>query len=444
MKRTYLIFGAMSLFCALSAMPVAAQDNSQSNAQPEPYAPGEGISLTGKNNYNIRLSGILQPMVETRSYPEMSEQAATQRFRMRRMITKLTGNAANEKIRYQLQVDLTGSSDGGGDAGTNNYLMDAWISYRPVKQIEFTFGQETSPTDGREMGMLSNGLQMIERSPVALAFASIREFGVIVETKFKLGKGMALHPTLSVSNGDGANVGRKDHGGLKVGGRLDFLPFGTFSNGGQYTQVDMERELTPKLVIGITGSHNYGISDRRGRESGSILYLDSLNQESLPSYTKVGADLLFKYRGFSLLAEYVNATASVPTDITQRVRNDGTTSKALLVNGIQDVDAYVKGRIMLGSGYNVQAGYLFLNGYGIDGRYARLMPAANSFLNNPTFYNRSEYFTLCASKYLGRHFGAKIQASVTYTKAEVGSRTVLDTPQRGNEVSGLLMLTIAL
>ena len=38
----------------------------------------------------------------------------------------------------------------------------------------------------------------------------------------------------------------------------------------------------------------------------------------LPNYLKLGADLLFKYRGFSLLAEYVNTKAFVADDITHR------------------------------------------------------------------------------------------------------------------------------
>jgi Phosphate-selective porin O and P len=410
----------------------------------EPYEPGEGLHITNEKDYSIRLSGFFQPMMESRFYPGMTGKKDYQRFRMRRMIAKLTGEAKEKHITYQLQVDLTGSSDGGGDATTNNYLMDAWVGWKANKHLEIVVGQENSPTDSREMGMISTSLQMIDRSPVALAFSSIREFGVFVNTEFKAGQNGFILPSIALTNGDGANVFAKDHGGMKIGGRLDFLPFGKFGNGGQFRQTDMERELTPKLVFGATYSYNSGISDRRGRQSGTVLYLDSLGNETLPDYQKFGFDFLFKYRGLSVLGEFIRTSAVVPKTISQRVRADGTTATTFLVNGLQNVPNYVKARMMLGKGFNVQIGYLFTNGFSIDARYTKLKADPNSFLNNGTFYNRPDFYSLCASRYLGRNYGAKLQASVTWNKANAGSLTVTGKPLAGNELSGTIMLTFSL
>jgi hypothetical protein len=421
----------------LSSIPAFTQ-------QVESYEPGEGIHITNEKDYNIRFSGFLQPMVESRFYPDMEGKKDFQRFRMRRMIAKLSGEAKEKQISYQLQIDLTGSSDGGGDGTSNNYLMDAWVGWKPNRNLEIVVGQENSPTDSREMGMTSTSLQMIDRSPVALAFSSIREFGVFVNTQFKAGRNAVLLPSVALTNGDGANVFAKDHGGMKIGGRLDFLPFGKFGNGGQFRQTDMERELTPKLVIGATYSYNSGISDRRGRQSGTILYLDSLGKETLPDYQKFGIDFLFKYRGFSVLGEFIKTSATVPKTISQRVRTDGTAATTFLINGVQDVPNYVKGRMMLGTGFNIQAGYLFTNGFSIDARYTKLQADANSFLNNATFYNRPEFYSLCASRYLGRNYGAKVQASVSWNKANAGSVTITGKPLTGNELSAALMFTFSL
>lgn len=430
---------SLLIFCLLPVLFCEAQ-----MVQVLPYEPGEGLTIEAGNQYRLELSGMIQPMSETRIYPETDGRKSYTRFRMRRMITKLRGSAAQEKIRYQLQVDLTGSSDGGADAGNNNYLMDAWISWRPSRGTEITFGQENSPTDSRELGILSSGLQMAERSVVSTAFSSIREFGVFAKTQWEVGHQSRVVPYLALTNGDGANVSNPDHGGLKVGGRLDFLPFGTFVNGGQYCQHDLDREQTPKLVVGAHYSYNSGISDRRGRQSGTILYLDSAGKETLPDYRKFGVDFLFKYRGFSASGEYINANASVPKNTAFRVRNDGSTSSSFLVNNIQDVDGYVKGRIIVGSGVNFQAGYLFRSGFSVDGRFTKLMPQAQSFLRNGTFYNRSAYYTLCFSQYLARNYGAKVQAAFSYARAEAGSVTVGGQAQKGNEMSAILMLTLAL
>lgn len=415
------------------------------NPATEGYEPGEGLVLNNKDDYKIRFSGFIQPMVESRIYPDLAGTKSYQRFRMRRMIAKMTGNAGSKKISYQLQIDLTGSSDGGGDGTGGNYLMDAWVSWQPVKQLEVTVGQDNPCTDSREMGMLSNTLQLVERSPVALAFASIREFGLFINGRLKTGGNSILLPSFALTNGDGSNVLTPDRGGLKWGGRIDFLPFGAFNNKGQFRQVDIERELTPKLIFGANFSHNTGISDRRGRQSGTILYLDSAGKELLPSYQKFGIDFLFKYKGFSVLGEYITAKAIIQDKIAQRVRNDGsTTSTFPLENGTDDMPAYVKGRMILGSGFNIQAGYLFLNGFSVDARYSKINPETDSFLRNGTFYNRSAFYMLCLSKYLGRHYGAKIQASIAYNKAETGTTTVVGTPLVGNEFTGLLMLTLAL
>jgi hypothetical protein len=288
----------------------------------------------------------------------------------------------------------------------------------------------------------SNALQLVERSRLTSAFASIREFGLFAQGNFKTGNISRLKPYFVLTNGDGLNAFGRDFGGLKVGGRVDFLPFGLFTNFGQFRQADVVREQTPKLVIGVNYSYNNGMSSRRGRNSGAILYLNDTDEESLPDYTKYGIDFLFKYKGFSVLGEYVGATATVPDDITQRVRNDGSTSTNFDVAGMQDVQNFVKGRMMLGNGYNIQAGYLFKNGISLDGRYTRLNPDDNSFLNNATFYSRPNYYTIGISKYLSRNYGAKIQTSLTYVEGDM-INDFQSNPIDGNEWIGRVQLTLA-
>lgn len=393
------------------------------------YKFGEGLNFTGDNDYKIQLSGYIQPYMEVKHYTEGVDDSSVNRFRMRRLRLRVDGNSGNQRFSYRFQVDLSGSSE--ADSDISNYLMDAFVSYNITNRIEATFGQRSTYTDNRELFMASNTLQLAERSALTSAFASIREFGLFLQGNFKTGKGSYLKPVFALTNGDGVNVFDKDHGGLKIGGRIDYLPFGLFTHFGQFRQADVVRESAPKLVIGANFSHNNGMSSRRGRESGTILYLNDNDQESLPDYTKYGIDFLFKYNGFSALGEYVKTKASVPDDITQRVRNDGSTSANFLVDGIQNVENYVKGRMMLGDAYNIQFGYLFKSGISIDGRYTHLEADDHSFLNNATFYNRPNYYTIGVSKYLSRSYGAKIQGSYTYVD---GSQGIND--NNGNAISG--------
>lgn len=405
------------------------------------YTFGEGITFTGNSGYSLELSGYVQPYVEFRADTDPSQSEVLMRARLRRARLRLSGKAVQEKIEYRLQFDLSGVAEDGDGKGTP--LMDAWIAYNLTKRIKLIAGQKATPTDNRELTMGSQTLQLVERSRLTSAFSSIREFGLYAEGSFKTGRGSYLRPQFALTNGDGINVFAADHGGLKVGGRIDFLPFGLFTNLGQFRQADIMRENTPKFVVGVHYSQNFGMSSRRGRESGTILYLNDSLEESLPNYTKYGIDFLFKYKGFSMIGEFIGSTASVPTDITLRVRNDGSTSSSFLVDGVQDVENYVKSRMILGKAFNLQMGYVFKNRISIDARYTHIDADQYSFLNNGTFYSRPNHYTLGLTKYFTRGYGFKIQGDVTYTETSQLSNDIFGNPIAGNEWLFRIVTTIA-
>jgi hypothetical protein len=387
------------------------------------YTFGEGLKFVGESGYNLKLTGYAQPMLELKRIN--SEESNTSRYRMRRVRLRMDGQSSNERFKYRFQVDLSGVSEiGESDADP---LLDAYVDYALTNRISVKFGQRSTYTDNRELFMNSNSLQLVERSRLTSAFSSIREFGLFISGRFRAGRGSYVRPHFVLTNGDGKNVYSRDRGGLKIGGRVDYLPFGLFTNMGQFRQIDVMREQVPKLVVGVHYSLNQGMSSRRGRYSGSIIYLNANDEESLPDYTKYGVDFLFKYKGFSALGEYIKSSAKVPSDITQRVRTNGSISESFQVNGVQDINSYVKGRMMLGSAYNIQMGHLFKNGFSVDSRYTHLIADENSFLNNETFYNRPNYYTLGVSKLLGRNYGFKVQASVTHVDGSMGINHDLDT-----------------
>ncbi|WP_461532816.1 porin [Sinomicrobium sp.] len=407
------------------------------------YEYGEGLNFSGEKGYKMRLEGFVQPYMETKKYTGNDDPDIYNRFRMRRLRLQLSGSLPDERWSYRLRFDLSGTSEADLDETENNILLDAYISYDVNDHISVTFGQKSTPTDNRELNINSQTLQLPERSRVTSVFSTIREFGLFVNGTYRISKGgMYLKPALAITNGDGQNVFKKDHGGLKYGGRLDFLPFGLFNKFGQFREADIAREPTPKLVVGVNYSYNDGVSSRRGRNSGSIIYLNDEGEEELPDYIKAGIDFMFKYKGFSVLGEYVKGSAKVSKDITQRVRNDGSVSSSFEIDGQQNVSNYVKNRMMLGEGYNIQAGYVFKNLISVDARYTHLRADNYSFMNNGTFYNRPNYYTIGLSKYLGKNYGAKIQASFTYTDAAEGSNDNNGTPIAGNEWVGRLILTV--
>ena len=247
------------------------------------YTFGEGYNFTNTNGSAVKLQGYIQPYMDAEMYNN-SDQANAVRYRMRRLRLRLSGNSANERFGYRLQVDLAGQDEvqrEGDIDDARNYLLDAYVSYKVARRVELIFGQRATYTDNRELFMNSNSLQLPERSRLTSAFASIREFGLFAKGTFRTGRGTYLKPYLTLTNGDGANVFTNDRGGLKYGARVDFLPFGLFTNFGQFRQADVVREQTPKLVVGITGNYNDGITSRRGGNSGRIVYLNDVNNNGI-------------------------------------------------------------------------------------------------------------------------------------------------------------------
>ena len=329
------------------------------------YRLGDGITFSAPDGgYNINLRGFLQTTFETRKY-EGDDQFYS-RFRMRRLRLRLSGDAWGGKVSYRLQTDFAQAN--GGDGELSGMLLDAFIAYKPVKGLTLSFGQKSTPTDNRELGITSNTLQLVDRSKLSSYFGSIREVGLFVDGSFRIGHTAYLRPSIVITDGDGSATFTRRHGGLKYGARINYLPFGLFRAYGENRGGDMAREVTPKLSVGTTFSYNVGISDRRGRESGSILYL-----------------------------------------------ND------------------VKARMMLGTGYNIQAGYMFQNRLSIDARYTHFDPDKNSFLHNELYFNRNNFYEVGVSKYLTKSYAVKVQASVVFVDAEPGSKNVNSIVTEGNE-----------
>ena len=395
------------------------------------YVPGNGIVLASTdNNYKVVLRGYSQSLFESRtiSYDSSSivDNNRYNRFRARRIRLRLSGNQLYPGFSYRLQLNLAESE--ADDGFLSNILWDAWLGYNINKTNKIIIGQKGTPTDNIEVQMASNTLQLPERSRLTGAFSSIREIGVFYDNRFKVGNKAVIKSMFNITTGDGYayNFNSRDYGGLKYGGRINILPFGLFRNFGQFRQVDMIRELNPKLLIGFSGSFNNGMSSRRGRRNGDFLFYNIAGVDTsyrLPNYLKVGGDLLFKYRGFSLLAEYVNTKAFVANDITHRNDRYGNdpsqiTSSFGAFNEDEFLtvssDEYVKRQLILGSGFNIQAGYLFKSLFSIDGRFTKLNPDEFSFMNNATYYNRQHYYEIGLSKYFSKNYSFKIQASYRF------------------------------
>lgn len=407
---------------AALAVPLAAwaqdwEDDMTSSVQN--YQLGEGWSYQS-GPFTGEIIALIQPHLEWKYGPSEVFSDATVRTRLRRARVRFAGDHRDSRFYYRLTLDLSGTSE--LDDAQGIMLFQSFVGYRLTPQHRITLGQRGNPAGPREMQMNSGTLQLVERSRVSSAFATIAEMGIFYDGRMRLTGKQFLRPALAITTGDGASPLGRDYGGLKYAARLDWVPNGLFTRFGQFRQADLVRERTPKIIVGAYANFNQGMSSRRGREQGAILYLDANLDPLLPNYAQVGVDALLKYRGFSLLAEWIQAQAYVPEGIAYRVRNDGSVASTFEINGVNDVSAYVRNRMMNGSGFNMQAGYVLPSNWSVDVRATQLNPADFSFLRNGAFYDRPQYYTIGLTHYASRWYGLKHQLSATRNAVGSNSR----------------------
>ncbi len=99
---------------------------------------------------------------------------------------------------------------------------------------------------------------------------------------------------MAVSSGEG-RIASDRNGKLSYAARTEFLPFGAFLNNPDYIGGDQEREQQPKLSVGAVYRFNNSATRMMG-QLGEFLF----NGETA-HISYYGGDLIFKYRGFSVL-----------------------------------------------------------------------------------------------------------------------------------------------
>lgn len=360
---------------------------------------GKGLTFSfNEGAYQFNIGGFIQPNI---GYEKLKDMDSDFEFNVKRAFFTLSGKAMKEKVSFLLQTDFSQSSP----------LMDAWVAYHPTEWLTITGGQKQTFVNNREMLYREDKLQFTTKSMLSTNFSDTgREFGLFLEAKF--GTKFGIAPKFAITSGDGRNSFGSDsrdvdYGGMKIGGRLDLYPLGYFTEGNDLFTADLAHESNPKLVVGFAASNNHGASNPIGEGHGDFLLYDSNGKDNLPDYAQVYVDLLLKYKGFSLLTEYANASASgLDQPFTDA---SGTTLLAP-----QQISEY----LVLGDSYNIAVGYVTSGGYSFDFRYGSNQPEFNNY--NSSILQDSKGYTFGFSKYFDGN-NLKIQTAVSKIDYALGS-----------------------
>jgi len=357
---------------------------------------GKGlINFTAKDSsFSVKFA----PRIQFRSftswdYDGENYEDPEQAFIIRRARLKFGGWALTPKLKYKIELGLSNNDIAGANEFTGNsprYILDAVLKWNFYKNFELWAGQTKLP--GNVERVISSGnLQFIDRSLLNSRFNLDRDIGLQLHHKINLGRNFVIKEKFALSQGEGRNIVVGNIGGLKYTGRLEILPFGEFTKDGDYSQADLEREKSPKLMVGAVYDFNDDAVRTRSNQ-GSFMEFDdgSLYMTDISTFF---VDAVFKYQGFSLMTEYANREAS---------------EALALEEGDTNLAQYV---VAEGNAFNIQAGYLFNNNYEIAARYS-----SNDF-NEVTNLLGQEEYTLGGSKYIVGH-KLKVQADLNYSKQD--------------------------
>ena len=368
------------------------------NAQETP-APkfGKGLfNLVGQDSsWTMKIGARMQFL----AIANWADGAATEsNFLVRRARLKFGGFAFSPKLKYKLELGLSNRDISGATIYTNNaprYILDAVIKWNFHENFELWFGQTKLPGN-RERVISSANLQQVDRSLLNSRFNIDRDLGIQLRHHFKLSNTFIVKEIFSIAQGEGRNITTGNIGGHQFTGRLELLPLGDFSSNGDYKGSDLKRESTPKLALGITYDHNNNAVKNRSNQ-GSYMVTDIGFHET--NINTLFIDAMFKYKGFSFMAEYADRDAKDPF-----AKNaDGTLTGAV---------------VQVGKGLNVQTGYLLKNDWEISGRYTNI-----ELDKTITGKNMEQQYTLGISRYIVGH-SLKIQSDFSYLNIS-GSNNIL-------------------
>lgn len=307
---------------------------------------------------------------------------------VRRARLKFKGFAFSPKLKYKMELGLSNRDISGASEHTGNaprYILDAVLKWNFHQNFELWFGQTKLPGN-RERVISSADMQLVDRSLLNKRFNIDRDMGIQLRHHFNLSDKFVVREALAFSQGEGRNVTVGNLGGHQYTAHLELLPFGKFEGKGDYVGGDLKREQTPKLAIGMSYDFNNNAVKTRSNQGTYMVNDEGYYQTNISTFFM---DAMFKYKGFSFMGEYSYRDAKDPI----AKNSDGTPTGEI---------------VQVGSGLNLQSGYLFTKNWEVSGRFTNI-----SLDENITGKGTENQYTIGLSKYIVGH-KLKVQTDISY------------------------------
>ena len=397
LQRQKLILMNLSLLrtTAISMFIFASLSMNAQNTNAPKF--GKGLfNLIGKDSTWSMKVGLRFQTLATSNWDAqngLSNPASSMMIRRSRL--KFDGFAYSPKLKYKVELGLSNRDQSGASQYTSNaprQILDAVLKWNFSGNFVLWFGQTKLPGN-RERVISSANLQQVDRSLLNSRFTIDRDMGIQLRHHFNLTDTFLVKEIFSMAQGEGRNITKGNLGGHQYTTRLELFPFGDFASKGDYKGSDLKFEQKPKLSLGFAYDFNNNASKTRSNQ-GSYMANDvgyfSTNISTL------FMDAMFKYKGFSLMAEYADRKAD---DVFAKNADGSLTG---------DV-------VQVGNGLNLQSGYLLSKTVEVSARYTNI-----SLDKAITGKGAENQYTLGLSKYISGH-SLKVQTDLSYT--DIGFKT---------------------
>ena len=285
--------------------------------------PGKGVTAkTADGNFSITLRARAQ-VREIFAY----DTTATNELNVKTLRFYVQGNVLVPELKYLVQLAF---GTGDFENGNPSPLFDAFVEYTKWRDLNLRVGQYFVPFD-RARTVRESGLQFVDRQIAVRELTLDRDVGLTASSQDLFGLNQWLAYWVFVGGGDGRNrVGGSVPAPILVA-RIAVRPFGAFDDD---AEGDLQRDEKPRLSVGVGGAWNVK-TNRAQSTFGTTYTLGTFD------YFHGAADVVFKWHGFSLLAEAV----------VRKATND-------LLEGTNASGATVREYSRSGWGYFVQAGLM--------------------------------------------------------------------------------------
>jgi phosphate-selective porin OprO/OprP len=347
------------------------------------YSFGKGIGITSPDSlYQLNIRFRMQNRV---TFIKNEGENGAYDGQIRRLRLRFDGYVGSPKFLYALQLSFAPGDVGEIREGENiNIIRDAVVFYRPNKHWNISFGQTKLPGNRQRVNS-SGGLQLTDRSINNAKFTIDRDFGFQVHNMNEFKDKFSYNLKTAISTGEGRNITGNADAGVAVTGKIELLPFGSFSKDGTYFEGDVVREKKPKLMLSGAFQQNNHAKRTQGQ-----LGNDLFEERTMKS---VMLDAMLKYNGWAAMSSYMS-------------RN--TTENAVTVNP-EDITKF--NYAYVGSGFDHQLSYVFPSNYEIIGRYSTQKVGDDIKALAPN----SKQYTIGLTKYIWEHT-FKLQSELTFDK----------------------------